>query len=266
MKKIILLSLVFLSVIILVIRFSAEPISVILGIKERAGIRISSKPDGAKVFINDAYAGKTPFSDDSLDVSEYKIKVQSQDALWEGRVKLKAGTLTVVNRELSSDPATASGELLTLEKGQGVTVLSSPTEADVEVDGKSYGKTPVLINIEQGEHTFILNRANYLKRSIKASVPPDYNLTLSVDLALSEADLTNVATEPTTSTPKVIVKNTPTGFLRVREKPSISAKEIAQVKPKDELVLLEETDGWFRVRLADGKEGYISATYADKKN
>jgi hypothetical protein len=265
MKKIILLILVFISLVILIARFSATPLSVILGVKERAGIRVLSKPEGALVYINDAYAGKTPYEDSNLEVLEYKISIQSDNGNWDGRVKLKTGTLTVINRELSPDQATSSGEILTLEKGQGVTVISSPSEADIEVDGKIYGKTPTLVNITSGEHTFVLSRANYLKRSIKAVVPEDFNLTLNVDLSLSEADLTNIPTEPQTQTTILIVKATPTGFLRVREKPTINSAEVVRLKPKDEVSLIEDLGDWYRIRLQNGKEGYVSAAYVDKK-
>ena len=86
-----------------------------------------------------------------------------------------------------------------------------------------------------------------------------------MDLALSEADLTTVAAPVITQTPQVIVKETPTGFLRVRDKASLSGKEIAQVKPGDSLILLEELTGWDRVRLSDGTEGFVSSTYVEKK-
>ncbi len=266
MKKIALLVLVFISTIVLIAKFSVTPLSVILGVKERAGVRITSKPDGASVFINDAYAGKTPYEDGNLDVAEIKVSMQSQEGNWDGRVGLKNGTLTVINRELSPDQATASGEILTLEKGQGVTVISSPTDADIEVDGKNMGKSPSLVNVSTGEHTFVLSKANYLKRSIQAAVPADFNLTLSVDLALSEADLTNISTEPQTAAAILVVKPTPTGFLRIREKPTINSGEVARVKPNDELTLIENLGDWYRVKLQNGKEGYVSASYVEKKS
>jgi len=118
------------------------------------------------------------------------------------------------------------------------------------------------------EHTFSINHSNYLKRNIRAYLPAGYNLTLSADLALSEADLTTIITPVTTQTPTVVVKDTVSpnpGFLRVRDKASTAGKEIARVLPGDELVLLEELASWDRVRLANGTEGYVSKTYVEKK-
>ncbi len=88
---------------------------------------------------------------------------------------------------------------------------------------------------------------------------------LNVDLALSEADLTQLSAPVISETPKVVVKDTPTGFLRVREKAAVTSQELAKVAPGDELVLLEELDEWVRIRLSNGTEGYVSSTYVEKK-
>lgn len=265
MKKILLLILIFICLVILAFRFTNLSLNALLGVKEKAGIRVLSSPPGAQVLINGKVVGETPFEDSELTELSYEIKLVSERGSWQGKVRLNPGTLTVINRDLSPDSATSSGEILSLEKGHGATIVSFPSEAEVEIDAVAFGKTPTLVSIDPGEHTFVLKKTNFLPRSIKAAIPSGFNLTLSVDLALSEADLTTVSTPAITETPKLVVKNTPTGFLRVRDKPSLAGKEIAQVKPGAELVLLEELQGWDRVRLEDGKEGYVSVSYVEKK-
>lgn len=266
MKKIIVWLLVLISLVALVFRFSDRLAELFLGIRETSGISVLSEPGGATVFLDGQEAGKTPFEEKGLEVGDHLIKLEKDKASWEGRVGLSAGTVTVVNRDLSSDSASSAGETLTLNRGKGLTIVSSPSEASVEIEGKSYGNTPVTINIDSGEYTLLVSHQNYLKRSIKAYLPDDFNLIVSVDLALSEADLT--ATTPTpviTQTPTVLVKQTPTGFLRVRDKPNLVGKEIAQVKPGEILILLEELGAWDRIRLSDGREGYVSTSYVEKK-
>lgn len=268
MKKIIVWFLVLISLVALVFRFSDRLAELFLGIRETSGISVLSEPAGATVFLDGQEAGKTPFEEKGLEVGDHLIKLEKDKASWEGRVGLSAGTVTVVNRDLSSDSASSAGETLTLlNRGKGLTIVSSPSEASVEIEGKSYGNTPVTINIDSGEYTLLVSHQNYLKRSIKAYLPDNFNLIVSVDLALSEADLT--ATTPTpviTQTLEVVVKQTPTGFLRVRDKPNLVGKEIAQVKPGESLILLEELGSWDRIRLSDGKEGYVSTSYVEKKN
>lgn len=266
MKKAIVWILVLLSILMLVIRFSAKGAEVLLGVKERSGISVLSKPEGATVTLDDNEAGKTPFEDSNLDVSEYTVKIDKDGVVWQGKVKLFAGTVSVINRDLAKEPASSAGETLTLEKGKGLTVISNPSESDIEIDGKALGKTPVTLYLEAGEHTILISHPNYLKRSIKADLPDGFNLTVSVDLALSEADLTTIPAPVITTTPEVLVKDTPVGFLRVRERASTASREITQVRPGDTLILLEELVDWVRVRLSDGTEGYVSSAYVEKKN
>lgn len=264
MKKALFLILVLISLIILIARFTS-PLSSFLGYRAQAGLKVTSSPEGADVLVKGALLGKTPWEKDDLDPQQVMVKIESGMGSWQGRVDLSEGTWTVVNRDLAFDVASSAGEMLTLKKGSGLVALSSPSSSVVEVDGKPLGKTPLKVEIEEGEHSLVISKAGYMPRSLKAAIPEGFQLILTVDLSLTEADLTTIATPSLSETQKVVVKPTPTGFLRVRDKASLLGKEIAQVKPGDELILLEELPGWMRVRLADGKEGYVSSTYVQKQ-
>lgn len=266
MKKFLVWILIIISLSALLLRFSDKVAEIVLGIKQTSGISVFSTPSDATVFLNERKVGKTPFEDKGLEVGDYVVRLEKEQASWQGRVKLTSGTVTVVNRDIASDSASSAGEILNLARGKGLTIISSPTDADIEIDGKAYGKTPVSLNIGVGEHTILVSHDNYLKRSIKVNLSENFNLTVSIDLSLSEADLTTITTPAITQTPQVTVKQTPTGFLRVRDKPSLNGKEITQVKPGDTLILLEEQGAWDRVRLSDGTEGFVSSSYVEKKN
>lgn len=265
MKKTLLWFLILISALSLIVRYSPKMAEIFLGIKQKSGVAIFSMPDGASVFLDGKEVGKTPYDDKNLEVKLYDIKLDKDGAYWQGKVKLKSGTITSISRDLSKDQASSAGEILTLEKGTGLTVISNPDEAQVEIDGKTYGKTPITIDLKTGEHIIVVSHSNYLNRSIKASLPENFNLTVSVDLGLSEADLTSIAAPVITQTPQVIVAKTPTGFLRVRDKASIGGKEIGRINSGDTLILLEELSGWDRVRLSDGTEGFVSSVYVSKK-
>lgn len=257
--------MILISLAAILLRFSDKWAEIFLGVKPMGGISILSTPTDATVYLDEKEVGKTPYEDKNLGVKDYDVKIIKDSASWQGKVMLTAGTVTVINRDLASDIASSAGEILTLNKGKGLTAISNPTNASVEIDGKFYGNTPTTIDIAPGEHTVLIRHRNYLNRSIRADLPTDFNLTVSADLGLSEADLSAIATPVITQTPEVIVKNTPTGFLRVRDKPSTLGKEVAQVKPGDSLILLEELGAWNRVRLADSTIGYVSAVYVTKK-
>lgn len=271
MKKAIYLVFIAVSFVALFLRFGLGFVLESVGFNTKAGVRITSIPEAA-VFLDGVEVGQTPYQNENLKVGEYKVELKVGESTllngaWQGMVRLNPGTLSVVNRELSASIASSSGEILTLNQGKGVILTSSPNEADVEIDGKFYGRTPlVATDLGPGEHTFLLSHQGYLKRSIRASTPAQMGLAIAVDLAISEADLGNVgAYSNTTPLPKVVVKQTPTGFLRVRDKPSTSGKEIDRLSPGEEVVLLEELGGWMRLKLKDGTEGYVSASYVQKQ-
>jgi len=62
------------------------------------------------------------------------------------------------------------------------------------------------------------------------------------------------------------VKVIPTGvgFLRVRSEPSLNGTEISRINEGEEFLMLEEKEGWTKIKLADGKEGWASSTYLEK--
>jgi hypothetical protein len=274
-KKFLLIILAFLSIVALAIRFGAEPLMDYIGSNQRAGLRIEANKK-SQVLINGELVGETPFQNENLKTGEYLITLTPPEAtseaeasvsahLWKGYVHLNNGTLSVINRELESQAVLSSGEIITLKKGSGVNVVSTPGEAMVSVDGKDYGRTPVTIqSLTPGEHQFVLSRENYLKRSIRVTLVEDYALTLAVDLAISEADLSKSATIPTTTSSDVVVKQTPTGFLRMREDSTVNAKEVTRIAPGEKLTLIEEKTGWSKVRTKEGKEGWVSSAYIQK--
>lgn len=267
MKKTLIWGLLGLSVVTLFIRFGIAPLWQVIGINPKAGVKVTSIPV-AEVFINDKALGNTPFETEELESGEYKVKLVSDKDSWQGWVKLNKGAVTVVNRELAQNIASSSGEILILDRGRGVYVTSSPSGAEVEVDGKLSGQTPLYIaDVLAGEHSFLLSKEGYLKRSIRASLPENMSLSLSVDLAITEIDLTGSL--PPTAIPEPleaigVVKQTPNGFLRVRKSPSLSAAEVSRVSSGDSVTILEEKVGWMKVRLENGKEGYVSTTYIQK--
>lgn len=57
------------------------------------------------------------------------------------------------------------------------------------------------------------------------------------------------------------VRETDTGYLNVRECPSTGCKEIGKVVPGDILINLGKEGAWYKVRLDNGKEGWVYARY-----
>ncbi len=271
MRKTLLIILVFLSIVSIVLQIGSGLLKRYVGPGAKAGIRVESNIP-AKVFLNDMQMGSVPFQDDALKPGDYRVSLRADEAtdsakvFWEGYARLNEGSLTIVIRDIADDKDASSGEVISLESGSGATITSSPSNAEVFIDGNLAGRTPLSVpDLSVGEHQFIISRENFLKRSIRSRVIEGLNLVISADLAITEPDLTKLSATPVSSTQEVTIKATPTGFLRVRESASVNSKEIGQVKPKETYILLEETPGWVRIRLKDGKEGWVSSVYTQKK-
>ena len=265
MKKVIFSVLLFISILLLLLRFSSYVENYLPFFQTKAGVRVESNVLG-KVTIDGKNIGQTPAQDEDLKEGTHLIELASDTGSWKGYVTIEGGTLAVINRELAPTAASSSGEIITLNKGAGATVISTPSGADVTIDGKSVGKTPLTVSaLTPGEHLFILNHSNYLERSIRAAVTKGYSLTLTVDLAISEADLTQVPSIVISPTPQLIVKQTPTGFLNVRDAASLNGNVVEKVSSGDTMTLEDEQESWDKVKLSDGKEGFVSTQYVQKK-
>ena len=77
-------------------------------------------------------------------------------------------------------------------------------------------------------------------------------------------DLSKAEKEETKSliSKSVVISATPTGWLRVRSEPNLNATEIAKVNTGESFTFLEEKDGWYKIALKDGKDGWVSSQYA----
>jgi uncharacterized protein YgiM (DUF1202 family) len=79
-----------------------------------------------------------------------------------------------------------------------------------------------------------------------------------VEEPLVEEPLLDESSEPQTLT----VKDTPTGFLRVRSTPSTQGEELGKVNPGDSFSVMDSASGWFQIEMPDGVTGWVSGTYA----
>jgi hypothetical protein len=243
------------------------------------------------VFIDNQIVGSTPF-EDKFKTGEFLIKLipqgtASDTASWQGKVKINKNALTYVNQELGSSDITTAGEIFTttpMEKrpsnpnhGQ-IYVESEPNGAIVYLDNDEKGVSPLILDeVLKGDHEISVFMPGFFRRTQKINVDPGYKVSATFKLAIDEAqkptpkpssagstkESTPSATTKTKNT--VVIGDTPTGFLRVREEPSTNASEAAQVKPGDKFILLDEDSGWYKIEYEKGKDGWVSSQYATKQ-
>lgn len=262
-------------------------------------LKISSTPQ-TTVYVDGQEVGtastSTVYSNEKLEAGEITIKLSSNDPNlqpWEGLVDINPGVVTVVNRSLAANSAQAAGEQLTMtatnQSAASLAVTSTPDGAMVKLDGEPKGPTPLEINqIAEGDHIVEISAPGYSARTISVNAINGYKVMIDAQLAKQEvemiiedteatdsADLEDQDTTDTTDTDKetadkpgtpgtVTIQDTPTGWLRVRAEATVNSEEVAKVNPGEEYKLLDEENGWYQIELDDGKEGWISGTYADK--
>lgn len=181
-------------------------------------------------------------------------------------------------------------------------VTTSPDGATLLVDDVSRGATPLtLSDIPPGEHSISVTNLGFLSRSIKIKTTSGYKVLANLKLALSGSQPVSTASEsseltptPTakagkeesvdkkttpTVTPKptsanssskdpekpyALIKDTPTGFLRVRIEPSTSASESGRVNPGEKYTIVDSKNGLYQITIDTKNKGWISGQYAEK--
>lgn len=248
----------------------------------KGALQITSVPK-SKVYLENKLMGDTPLCAcdlaQMLPAGDYAIKLVPVDVnlkSYEAKITINKGTLTAVERTFV-EKGEGSGSIVSLsplssKRDVEVLIVSIPDKANVFLDSNPVGTTPLLLKqVSESDHDLRLVLDGYGDKSIRIRTTSGFRLNSLMFLGV-KSDLSNplVASSEATLSPsvavsKVLILNTPTGFLRVRENDSLNSSEIAQVKPGETFNLLSEKKGWFKIALSDGKEGWISSQYAVKE-
>lgn len=254
---------------------------------EFSALQVTATPK-SRVYFDNQFLGTTPFLEEELKPGEYLVKIVPEGdkapLAFEQKIKFTPFLLAAIDRTFRETDAQSEGSILTLEpisdkNSADLLVISTPSEAKVSLDNELKGVTPLkLKNITASDHELTLNAPGFVEKRVRVSTgkTAGYQLTANVKLALSLGE-DNVASptptltsqaQPTPVPPSVKIKQTPTGFLRVRFSPSLSATEVARVKPGETFPILEEatSSGWTKISLPDGNSGWVSNLYITKLN
>ena len=278
MKKIILLLVpVFIAIIVfLVVTFFLDPSF------GKGALQVTSIPE-SNVYLDGKLLGKTPLCKCELQnmlssgVHEIKLIPTSGDLKpYEERITITKSTLTVVDRTFNN--SSSEGSVINLtplenKNSMELSIISFPDKSGVLLDNNIVGNTPLLLkDITQSDHDLILKKDGYKDKSIKIRTALGYRLnvliSLGINLAVSEASAVSspsAVPKPAVAIQKVVILQTPTGDLNVRESGSLDSPKVSKVYPGDSFDLVSEKDNWFEIKLQDGKTGWISAIYAKKE-
>jgi hypothetical protein len=246
-------------------------------VARKSAIEINSYPV-AKVFLDGKEVGMTPYKNRSLLPQEVEVKLVTNDKEWSKKIKLQNNISTVVDWEFGKDSQASGGYILYLEKTgdknkAGIMINTTPGKSTVVIDNEVKGLSPIRIsNIGEGDKHLALSFPNHKTIDIFMKSVLQYQLV--VDAVLPEEEMTiepeeekteNILTEiSNVSTVRIKIKDTETGWLRVREASSSAAMEIGRVNPGESYPMIQEIPNWYKIDLGGNKNGWISATYGEK--
>lgn len=252
---------------------------------QKGALQVTSAPE-SKVYLNNKYLGQTPLckceSSNMLPTGDYTIRLVPADkklSEFQEKVTISEAVLTVVDRKFG-EHSLSEGSVISLtpladKKKTELLVVSFPQGASVLLDNNPIGQTPLSFkDPTESDHAIKVKKDGYNEKSIRIRTPAGYKLTVAVYLSTNSQNVAQptptIAVSPsaapsTAALQKVLILDTPTGFLRVRQQASVNAGELARVNPGEVIDLVEESNGWYLIRLSDGTQGWISADYAQKQ-
>ena len=239
----------------------------------KSGIEVITYPQ-AKIYIDGKEAGTTPYHNNLLNSGEVDVKLITPESTWERKVHMEGGANTVINWEFNKDEDKSGGYILYFEstgdnEKAGMLISTTPDRAAIAIDDEIKGYSPIrLDDIGEGDKKLTVSFPGYKSIGSFVKYVNGYQLVIKANLA-KEPDLVLPSVTPTPSvadlvTDIVTIKDTETGWLRVRVEPSNSASELTKVKPQERHPLLKEVDGWYLIKLGNGTSGLISSKYAEK--
>ena len=246
-------------------------------VARKSAIEINSYPV-AKVFLDGKEVGMTPYKNRSLLPQEVEIKLVTNDKEWSKKIKLQNNISTVVDWEFGKDNETSGGYVLYLEKTgdknkAGIMINTTPGKSTVVIDNEVKGLSPIRINnIGEGDKHLALSFPNHKTIDIFMKSVLEYQLV--VDAVLPEEEMIIEPEEERTesisteigniSAINIKIKETETGWLRVRESSSSAAREVGRVTPGESYPMIDENTEWYKIDIGEGKNGWISASYGEK--
>ena len=165
----------------------------------RGFIQVDITPN-AEVLLNGTSIGNSPFQKKDLPIGKYTITIKSDVSTMPNNpneepgsksvelkqiIELEASAVTTVKYELTPNEQFYSGEILSLRKGAGLSILTKPENSEVFVDGESLGSSPFSQIIEPGVHTIKISKAGYISREIGVNIEQGFRLTANVTLSLN---------------------------------------------------------------------------------
>jgi hypothetical protein len=164
--------------------------------KGRTILTVLSDPQRASVFLNDKYMGDTPITIKPVESGKHKIYLVSGNKEYDGIIELLSGENKIIDVPLQN---------LRTE----VFIQSEPSGANIFLDGKFSGKTPITIQeVKYGRHELICisNQDLAYADSIDVSAESDNEFTLELNQRHNYHDIFSANLKITSEYEKTFVR------------------------------------------------------------
>lgn len=257
---------------------------------KKGALQVTSSPE-AKVFLNDKYLGQTPLckceATDMIQAGHYTVRLVPFDKNlpeFQEKIEISESVLTVIDRKFGKN-ALSEGSIISLsplsdKKKIELLVVSFPQGSKVLLDDNAIGQSPLLFkDLTESDHVLKVKKNGYREKTVRIRTPMGYKLTVAVYMSTStavadrapvsaSASATVVPSGGPSTAPSskeaVIILDTPTGYLRVRESASVGSAEVGRVNPGESYQLVDEQGSWYQIMLKDNTNGWISSQYATR--
>lgn len=243
------------------------------GIKKSA-LEVYSSPN-VKVYVNGKDMGMTPYKNAGMMPQTIDVKLALESRQVTKKITLKNGLTTVIDWKFDNN-GDDGGYVLNMENTGGskcgLIINSIPSKATIAVENEIIGSTPKKIDdLGTGEKHVSVNFPGYQGANLFLKTTTGYNLIVETKLVkdnqVIEPEMETAPADSAailTGRSMVKIKETETGWLKVRESNNGSSRELIKVKPGEQYELIEEKDDWIKIKLNDGTSGWVSAKYVEK--
>lgn len=162
-------------------------------------IRISSTPDSAEIFMDEVSKGLTPLVIENITPGPHKIRIVKEGYGEQvDMIDIKA-TLTEKTYRLDMDTG-------------GLNVKTDPSDAEVLIDGKSFGRTPLNVgSLTAKQYNIKLKKSGYSDKDITVVIAKDKVSELNETLLETDTQKPEIVFEP----PAKVVKENK-NFIRAK--------------------------------------------------
>lgn len=145
---------------------------------------VESVPNSATVYLNDKLVGNTPFQAD-MEEGKYELKLTKS-----GYADISKTVIVPKSSELK--------EKLTLPILPGsIEINSNPPKAQVSINGKSHGSTPLIIaKLQPGSYDISVSMPNFDVQNRKVEIIPGQKIVVDFELSQNTSGIDMIVNPP----------------------------------------------------------------------